>query len=247
MSQDIPLEKGITGGKAWKFMMQLLSKYYPNKDELDECFSKHVRKYNPDLTQWHENRVDDFDCNYIFKYENCRKYDINGAYASALIEIFPKAKEAILKLYSERKIRPINKDYINYFVGCFCCYGHRGTYNYIVQKIHKQMAQAMSHCDGKLLYANTDGFAITDYKNVLKTSKTLGEFKLEYEGDIYIYTGENYWIMQQANDGKITGNLLHTARKHVNLMEGMVVKYDRIPGEHVVYARNIEQLKKEIK
>ena len=247
MSQEKPLEKGITGGMAWKFMMQLLKNYYPTDDEIEECFAKHRRKHNDNLAQWHENRVDDFDCKYIYHYKNCRKYDINGAYASALIDIFPKAKKAILKLYNERKIKPVNKDYINYFVGCFCIHGQRGTYNYIVQKIHKQMAQAMLHCNGKLLYANTDGFAITDFENELSTSRELGDFKLEYSGDIYIYTGENYWIYQQATDKKITGNLLHTARKQVDLMNGLTVKYDRVPGEHVVHAKNIEQVKKEIK
>ena len=239
-----------SGGVAYNIMKKKIMKCcnFKNEDEFAERMSKFSSEYDENLNQlhyeWHRKQ------NTIYKYENCRKYDINGAYAHALITIFPEAKNTILKLYKDRKIKPQNKDLINFFVGMFAhkdtntgIAKYKGTYNWIVQKTRKQINTAIEECNGILLYANTDGFAITDFKNELNTSKELGCFKLEYSGDIYTYSGENYWIMQTANDNKIVGNALYQVRPYIDLAKNIVVKYDRVTLtnlNNIVKAENVE-------
>ena len=239
---NVDVKKAITGGIAFRIMKAKIMKAgnYSEK-AFNYKMSRYTADYSPTKNQLHYEYQQ--EVGQIYKYSKCKKYDINGAYAKALTIIFPEAKEAIIQLYNERKIKPENKDLINYFVGMFCVKGYRKTYNWIVQNVRKKMEKAIDHCNGLLLYANTDGFAITEFENNLSTSKELGDFKLEYEGDIYTYSGENYWIMQ-TTDGKITGNALWSVRKHINLIDGDTVTYDRINTNlNIVIAENIKIIK----
>ena len=239
--QKNDVQDGISGGYAWRVMKSKIKKAGKYSDkEFDEKLNKFVKDYNQDKIQYHFQWSDDLEEEIVYKYTNCRKYDINGAYAKALIDIFPEASEVIKKIYNERKIHPENKDLINYFVGMFCVKGYRNTYNWIVQTVREKMEEEIADCDGFLLYANTDGFAIAEAKHKIETSKVLGEFKLEYEGDMYIFLGTNYWIIQAGDD--ITGSCLYQARKYINLSEGKSVRYKRLKLTNSYTATNIEHL-----
>ena len=45
---------------------------------------------------------------------------------------------------------------------------------------------------GILIYANTDGFVISAKNSDIVASKDLGEFKIEYSGEVYVYKDKNY-------------------------------------------------------
>lgn len=224
--QKKDVQDGITGGFAYRVMKAKIKKAGKyTEEQFDSKMKQFQADYDEEKNQYHFQWDVDLEEETIYKYTNCRKYDINGAYAKALIDIFPEAKEAIIKLYNERKEKPENKDLINYFVGMFCVKGYRTTYNWIVQHVRKQMEEEIAECEGFLLYANTDGFAIASAEKEIKTSKVLGEFKLEYEGDMYILLGTNYWIIQAGDD--ITGSCLYQARGLVDLRKGQAVRYRR--------------------
>lgn len=246
--QEQPVARTYSGGVAYNIMKKKIMKScnFKSEDEFAERMRKFSSKYDENLNQLHYEYQR--KPNIIYKYENCRKYDINGAYANTLIEIFPEAKDTILNLYNERKQKPQNKDLINFFVGMFAhkdkntnIAKYQDTYNWIVQKTRKQIDKAIEECNGTLLYANTDGFAITDFENTLNTSRSLGDFKLEYNGDIYTFAGENYWIMQTGN--KIVGNALYQVRHLIDLPKGKSITYSRTTTckGNLVVAENIEQ------
>ena len=222
--QTINFRPAINGGIAWKKMIAILHKYYTD-NEIDYCLRKFQAKYSKDKNQLHINYLPNNETKVIHNFSNCFKYDINGAYAKALCDIFTKAEKEIMKLYLERKEKPENKELINYFVGMMCVKGYRETFNWIVQNVRRQMEKTINDVNGILLYANTDGFAVYAPEKTLLTSNVLGDFKLEYKGDIQIYAGNNYWIIQTGDE--ITGNALHSVRKHIDLRTGKVVEYTR--------------------
>lgn len=234
--QEESFRSGLAGGLAWRKMFALLKKFY-SEDEINECFSKFTKPYDKNTNQLHFNYTPRNAEDVAHKFSNCFKYDINGAYAKALCDIFPRAKEAILKLYNERKKKPENKDLINYFVGMMCVKGYRETYNWIVQNVRKQMEETIEYLNGILLYANTDGFVIHAAVNQLTCSKALGDFKLEYQGDAYIYAGDNHWIIQCGDE--VTGSCLCSVRKYINLREGKAVQYKRIRNGHIFTAEEL--------
>ena len=173
------------------------------------------------------------------------KYDINGAYAKALCDIFPKAKTEIIKIYNERKTKPENKALINYFVGMLCKKNYRKTFNWIVQKVRKKVEEAITYTGGILLYANTDGYAVSAPDRIINTTSLLGDFKLEYTGDIQIYSGKNYWVMQTGES--ITGTVLYQVRNKIDLRNGVVVDYDRFKEHNCFIPINIKQRRVMIK
>lgn len=233
----------INGGTAWRRMIALLSKYYSAAD-LDFCLRQYNAEYNKLLNQIHYNYLPKGAAGKVYSFSNCFKYDINGAYAKALCDIFPKAQKAIMKLYLERKVKPENKELINYFVGMMMRKGYEKTYHWIVQNVRKQMEATITAVNGKLLYANTDGFAVYAPEKLLETSTALGDFKLEYHGAAQIYAGDNYWILQTGDD--ITGTALHCTRKLIDLRQGKVVEYSRKRVGSVFTADNINVKEVEI-
>ena len=238
------ISNNIDGQRAWQFMLNLLENYY-SYEEIKNIFNNYTVEYNKEYAQYHYN----YPCNTnkkVFKFENCYKYDINGAHCDAIAEMFPLAKKAILVLYANRKTKPVNKEIINYFVGMLARKGFRLTYNWIVQRTTKLLYKAMDITGGKMIYANTDGYVISMPDNLLNTSKELGDFKLEYSGDIYIYQDTNYWLMQCGDEMK--GSCLTSVRKNIDLSKNQVVHYKRKRTEIVegVFINTAEDIIKEI-
>lgn len=244
--EDKQYKQAITGGMAWKLFREKIMKHY-TAEEFDTCCYDHNVEYDAKLNQMHfsyflPRNAPQRNC--ILRFGNCYVYDINSAYASILLDIFPKAKGTILKLYNERKTKPINKDIINYAVGMMCRKGYRGTYNYIVQRIRQQMNEAVKKTSGRLVYANTDGFVVASPKHLLSTSKNIGEFKLEYVGPAYVYEGDNYWIMQLGRELK--GSALWMVRDKINLPQGKTVRYKRVQHGYICSAERVEEIEVDI-
>ena len=216
------VDDDVTGTYAWNYIMKLLKKYY-TVDELDTILHAHEAEYDATKRQYHYNYNIDVNC--LLKIPNCKKYDINGAHCDALLELFPLASKDILSLHNKRKQDPKIKKFFNYFVGELCRKGYRLTYNWIVQRTNALLMQAINFTDGELIYANTDGFIVFEAKELLTTSTNLGEFKAEYEGDVYIFRSKNYILYQCGED--MTGSCRQIVRDQIDLRQGKVVEYDQ--------------------
>ena len=217
-------QKSIDGSRAFKQIWQMLLNYY-TEEEIKEQLFAHIAEKDPNNIQYHFQYPSK---GAVLQHSTCVKYDINGAHHDALIEIFPRAKEELESMFIRRKEEPILKAYVNYFVGMLCRKGYRGTYNWIVQRTTKKLKEAMSIVTGftgTLIYANTDGFIVSDPNNELKHSKKLGEFKLEYSGNVYTYQDDNYWCYQ-TDTGEIKGSVRYQVRDQLNLKRGEVIHYD---------------------
>lgn len=234
-SLQIPCIEDITGDRAWAYMLKMLKNYY-TFEELEEVFHAHEAEYDKDLIQAHYlTFIYPYEC---VELENCYKYDINGAHADALLEMLPKASEFILKLYNERKEHPVNKMYLNYFVGMIKHKGYDKTYNWVVQRTTRNLLSAINYCNGRIVYANTDGFIIQQPENLIEDSRELGKFKKEYEGTVYAYRDKNYWVVQAGD--KITGSIMYKVRKQFDLRQLKVVHYDKVVHNHIYECNNIE-------
>lgn len=216
------VSRSIDGQTAWNFIIKLLENYY-TYNEIIDVFHKFEAEYDKSYIQYHYYYP--LQVNELAKFENCYKYDINGAHTDALVEMFPKAANSILKLYEQRKNNPNYKKYTNFFVGMIKRKGFPKTYNWIVQRTTKILYKAIKLTGGNLLYANTDGYVITAPNIELNTSKKLGEFKLEYGGIVYLYKDKNYWLMQCGDDMK--GTCLKAIREKIDLRQNKVVHYNR--------------------
>lgn len=239
VTQEAPVQKTITGGMAKRIMESKILKYY-TPEEYEQRLNMFAAQYDETLIQFHyeiEQKK-----HVIVKYDNCYKYDINGAHNDALRIIFPKAAQEFEKMYAERKINPINKQIVNFYVGVLAL-SHRQTYNWIVQRVTKQLKSAINYCEdlfeSDLIYANTDGFIIQNPAKLIDTSTELGQFKLEYHGDVYLYKDDNYWCYQ--TDNEIKGSIMYEPRKHIDLKNNKVVHYDqvKIKNAKVYVAQNI--------
>lgn len=217
------IKKVITGTYAWNYMMRLLKKYYSDEEILD-IFSSYSRNYSDYYKQVHYYFP--LDEGELLKFNDCYKYDINGAHTDAILEMFPKAAKAILNMYEHRHEDNNYKEIVNYFVGMLKHYGYEKTYNWIVQRTTKLLLDAIDKTDGILLYANTDGFVVADPEHKIDKSKELGKFKLEYQGECYTYRDKNYWIIQSGDE--IKGSCLKSVRSHIDLRVGKVVHYKRV-------------------
>jgi hypothetical protein len=236
ITQDIRCEEDINGGQAYNYMKSLICHYY-SEDEYNKCLKDHEAEYNEELAQYHFSMFE--KTGHIFRYENCYKWDINGAHNDALCEIFPKAAAAITVMFQQRKKYPVNKKYVNYYCGMLASKGHRGTYNWIIQRTTKLLLDGINKAGGTLLYANTDGFLIQHPDHIIPHSIKLGEFKLEYQGPVWFYYDKNYNCFQLDN-GEIKGTPLLTVRKLIDLPNRKVVHYDRVKKGDVFIAENIE-------
>ena len=242
MNADTEVVESLYGSRAERYINDILLEVY-NEKEIEECLLSHQAEYDEDLSQYHYCLP--VEIGYIYKVKDTVKYDINGAHLDALCEIFPKAKDRLLKMYEKRKKDKIYKKLPNYYVGRLGKWKdkaktipgkYRKTYNWIVQRTTKKLFDAIDAVGGMLLYANTDGFLVKDPNNLLKTSKILGDFKEEFSGTTYIYRDKNY-ILYQNNDLK--GSCLTSVRPEIDLSKGKVVHYDRIKDGHAYIATNI--------
>ena len=214
--------RSVDGQTAWEFMITLLKHWYTWPQIID-IFNKYQAEYDEAYKQFHYTYP--LENGQLMEIKNCYKYDINGAHTDALMEMFPKASKSILKMYTQRHTNPGYKQLVNFFVGMIKHKGYDLTYNWIVQRTTKNLFKAMDITQGNMIYANTDGYIISSPKAELNASKKLGEFKLEYEGTVYIYQDKNYWIIQTGDD--IKGSCLKSVRDDIDLRQGKVVHYDR--------------------
>lgn len=212
--------KEMMGSTAWHRMLKILKKYYTEK-ELLEIFANNTHE---PCKPWHFNppKLDDA----VYKWSNCYKYDINSAYASAYINLFPKAYDDIMALYLGRHENPDNKKILNFFNGMLKRKGFAGTYYWVVNRTKEIMTKTLDEIGGMKLYVNTDGFIVKNPAKLIKHSTELGEFKLEYSGDVYTYVDKNYFIIQAGQELK--GNCMCMVRDKFDLPNGKVVHYNKV-------------------
>lgn len=221
------IERDISGGYAYNYMMRLLKRYY-SEEEVDEILHSYD-SINKELSLIQMHVYPKYEG--LAVYKNCFAYDINSAHASALAEMFPRAAQAINRIYLKRKEKPIYKQVLNYTVGMFAHKGYRGAYNWIVQKTTRTLQTAILKTRGKLIYANTDGFIVESPLSQIDVSKKLGDFKLEYQGEVRTYLGDNYYLVQMGDKKK--GSIPCALRDKVDLREGRVVKYRRALNKEI--------------
>lgn len=224
------IEITVSGRRAWNTIMRHIKKFY--SDQEIETILKEHSLYNPTKDQKQKHYNAKVAPNKIFKYKNTYKYDINGAHADAVIELFPKAKKLLLWLYNRREKDPKIKKFFNYFVGYLCKMGYRPTYNWIVARTSALLDKAMDYVDGTLLYANTDGFLVQNPVNLLVVTKNLGDMKLEASGDTYIVRTDNYILYQtyKADTGEkeLKGSCMKCVRDKIDLSTGKTIVYDKV-------------------
>lgn len=222
--------ESIDGPRATRYMTDLLLRYY-TEEELEERYKACSSRHDPRLIQVHASIS--LKKGVVERFDNCTKYDINGAHHDALIEIFPRAEEDLRRLYLNRKAKPILKKYVNYFVGNMCNHGHRGTYNWIVQRTTKKLLEAINYVGGLLLYANTDGFIVFGADDDIAHTGDIGGFKTEYEGTVCLYRGTNYTCIElsdlpKGDDKRITGSVRLAVRHWIDLANGVTVSYNNV-------------------
>lgn len=227
---DITIEKDINGLVAYNWVINLLKKEAGyTKEEIDACLMAHQADYSEVLKQQHFLKMLPSQ-DKVYKFDNCVAYDINGAHNAALCDIFPKAAAIIEKYYNMRHEHPEIKKYFNYFVGMLgskCHKKYRGTYYWIVQRTTRKLTQRILEVGGKALYINTDGFVVQNPDKVIPSSKKLDEFKIEYQGTVYMYHCTHYNLMQT---NKIKGTMPLEVREAIkpDLSKGRVGSFDRV-------------------
>lgn len=212
--------KEMMGSTAWNRMLKILHKYY-TQDELLEIFANNQHEQCKPM-HFNPSKLDDA----VYKHTNCYKYDINSAYASAYINLFPKAHDDIMALYLGRHENPDNKKILNFFNGMLKRKGFAGTYYWVVNRTNEIMTKALDEVGGTKLYINTDGFIVKNPAKLIKHSTELGQFKLEHSGDVYIYVDKNYFIIQAGQELK--GNCMCMVRDKFDLPNGKVVHYNKV-------------------
>ena len=212
--------KEMMGSTAWNRMLKILHKYY-TEEELLEIFANN--QHEPCKPK-HLNPIKLDDA--VYKHTNCYKYDINSAYASAYINLFPKAYDDIMALYLGRHENPDNKKILNFFNGMLKRKGFAGTYYWVVNRTNEIMNKALDKVGGLPLYINTDGFIVQNPAKLIKHSTELGKFKLEYSGDVYIYVDKNYFTIQAGQELK--GDCMCMVRDKFDLPNGKVVHYNKV-------------------
>lgn len=239
-------EDSVSGTRAKAHINRLLRRFYTDK-EIDERLHMFEADYDEGLKQMHYTYP---ISNKVIKINNTYKFDINGAHLDALCEIFPKAKAAFINMYNKRKKDPIYKQYPNLYVGMLAkktkdmrknniLGKYEKTYNWIVQRTTKILLNAIDYLHGQNVYINTDCVLVKTPENLIKTSKKLGEFKLEFAGDTYFYQDKNYSIYQFGEEKK--GSCFTAVRDLMDLSKGEVVHYDILVTEKYRKPINIKK------
>jgi hypothetical protein len=227
-----PALESTTGSKAKAYITKVLKTVYTDA-EIDERLRMFEAEKDPNFIQQHYNYP--APQNVVIKLSNTFKFDINGAHTDALCEIFPKAKDKLIGMYLKRKKNPVFKQYPNLYVGMLAQKSkemrkagipaeYEKTYNWIVQRTSKILLSAMDTVGGSPVYVNTDGFIVQNPSKLITTSKNLGDFKLEFSGDTFVYSDKNYIVYQTGDEKK--GSCFTAVREHIDLTKGQVVHYD---------------------
>ncbi len=218
-----------TGQSAWRTVTSQIRKKYTEEEIIDNL-KKHQVTQQPQVYKKSIFKKDQMiNANIVYECDNCHYYDLNKAYAAATIKVFPKLEPWVKKQYKHNK--PKMKQTMNYFVGMMV---NKGEYleenifpyfrNYIIQSVNDAMDEAwetvlygdesMNFSNTKIVYANTDGFIVTNPVQSLETSSELGDFKEEQidNGKVWFYkhedgfgiieTDASYTIFQYFQDGK---------------------------------------------
>ena len=232
--------------QAANYLNNIIYKEYSEEEKI-EIFNNHQLE-NSTILHTYPERLDG-----IIKYKNCYYYDINGAYASKFIEMFPKCKKELLELFEHRHDDHNRlKNVFNYYVGMLTQNEKKRaikprvvypkTRHWIVQSITDKVTEFSKMLNGKYnLYVNTDGLIVKEPKNIIANSTQMNEFKLEYNGDIYVYYGKNYFVMQYGDE--IKGSLPLELRKYIDLPNGKVVEFDKRLINGVYVPENIKEIK----
>lgn len=201
-------------------------KVFYQESEIDALFARYELNDYPKYL--HELLPESYKDGKIHRFHGCRYYDINKAHTAALCDIFPKAKEELIKLTKR------NKDYINFFVGNLCNNGHRKTYNWICQRTYDHILKYIKSSGGLILYGNTDGFITYCPTKELETSPLIGDIKQQsVDGIIYAYycnkdKDTTPYTIYQYNDIKtgkeLKGNARLAIRTDIDLSIGQIVK-----------------------
>lgn len=260
-------QKSITGPRALHTLMKVVKKHY-TYDQIKDIFHSHEAEYDPDLIQIHRNN---YHTNRILKYEDCYEYDLNAAYGDAFIALFPEAKKEIQWMFDHRHdtIKGVGNFYkavLNYSSGCLNSqhewntsvsepYYFPKTYNWIVQRVRKRIDEAIDYVGGEVIYANTDGFIVSAPERHITPSKEIGQFKLEFQGDVYVYQHlvpgySGFWLVQEVDkDGNIVvtkGCNPNQFNNFNNLPKGIVYQYKTYVKDGVIRYENGSQVKVEV-
>lgn len=198
--------KVVIPGMAYNLVVKELKKVYTD-EEIEAQFAKYTSPTAAEIFHFNVDKAANayktvkLDDGIVAKiFTNCYEFDINAAYFSALMEIFPKAKDNFNYWYINRhKNNNFYKKVVNYFVGNLTINDkkvefasenrlkmlHDETRNWIVNYVNSKLKQAIRDCQGSLVYANTDGFIISNPKNIISYSKNIGDFGLEAKGMVY--------------------------------------------------------------
>lgn len=229
---------------CFKKLNNIINKYY-TLEEKDQCYKEHmlsIEEHKKQIHIFYNTKIN----NMIYKLNDCVKYDINGAHCDALCEIFPRCKNAFNRLYEQRKLPGHEwiKAMFNYSVGYLNSakmkekYGN--VYYWIVNRTSEILEKAIKDVGGEVIYANTDGVCIQHPKHKLKTSKKLGQFKLEYQGTVYFVRTDNYMLYQFGKDKK--GSCRIDVRPDIDLSKGIIVQYTIDHWTQTIIEKNKEIL-----
>lgn len=235
------IERATTPIDALKAVShELRSKY--TDEEIEEVYDAHkATKIEAEILHYNILYGAGLSQGVIYKFSDCVYYDLNGAYASALTDMFPKCSEKF-KYWFEHRHDDHNrfKNYFNYFVGCMTQSKkkmkdgkptrkiHPESRFWIVKRITDKMYYGLKRSGFRLkedaIYVNTDGLIVQKPKYRLNTSGEMNDFKLEYEGDVYMLRTKNGWVMQYGDE--IKGNVPLSLRPKIDLKSGDSVEYD---------------------
>lgn len=249
-----PKFPGTTPWHACNYVNGLLGKYYTDQEK-EEIYNSHVCAKASPL-----HKLTTVEKGKILRFDDCYYYDINGAYASELMALFPKCAKEFGYMFEHRHDNDDHyKNVINYFIGCMTQNEkklkdgkatreiHPETRFYIVDQISKKLvefARRLGITDiSQLLYVNTDGLIAVSPQVVLPSSSSVGNFKLEYHGTIYTYADDHSAYMQFADTGEIKGNLPLSLRDRVDLTQNKVVSFVKKRSEDGTYkCENIKEV-----
>lgn len=238
---------------------RILHKHYTD-DEIIEIYKTHECD-NSSIIHVPAYTVKDSIC--IF--ENCYQYDICGAYASVLVDMFPKCRGDFAYMYLHRHDDNNRfKNDFNFFVGCLTQNEKKRiaksqrdedlrdifprTRHYIVNRISEKLIDFERNLGGEqVIYENTDGLIVQNPKKYIKSSTKIGEFKLEYFGTVYTYKASNYWLIQLGNDPMPTnndmkGNIPLSLRDRIDLSSGKVISYKKTLVNGVYQYEDIKEV-----